>query len=87
MEDLAARFRQAAVDVKKLNKKPDNETLLKLYALFKQGDAGDVSGERPGGFDFVNRAKYDAWAELKGLGQAEAQERYVALVAELLAKN
>jgi acyl-CoA-binding protein len=87
MEDLAARFAQAAVDVKKLSKKPDNDTLLKLYALFKQGEAGDVTGERPGGFDFVGRAKYDAWAELKGLGQAEAQQRYVDLVAELLAKN
>jgi acyl-CoA-binding protein len=87
MEDLAARFKQAAVDVKKLNKKPDNDTLLKLYALFKQGDQGDVSGERPGGFDFVNRAKYDAWAEFKGLGQAEAQQRYVDLVGELLAKS
>jgi acyl-CoA-binding protein len=46
-----------------------------------------VSGERPGGFDFVNRAKYDAWAEFKGLGQAEAQQRYVDLVGELLAKS
>jgi acyl-CoA-binding protein len=88
MEDLAARFKQAAVDVKKLGKKPENDTLLKLYALFKQGEAGDVSGERPGGgFDFVGRAKYDSWVELKGLSQAEAQQRYVDLVAELLAKN
>ena len=87
MEDLEVRFKQAAVDVKKLSNKPDNDTLLKLYALYKQGEQGDVNGERPGGFDFVGRAKYEAWAEFKGIGQAEAQQRYIDLVGELLARN
>ncbi len=87
MEDLETRFKQAAVDVKKLSNKPDNDTLLKLYALYKQGEQGDVNGERPGGFDFVGRAKYEAWAEFKGISQAEAQQRYIDLVGELLTRN
>lgn len=80
-------FEQAQQEVQNLPKKPGNETLLKLYALYKQGSAGDVSGKRPGGFDFVGAAKYDAWEGLKGKSQGEAQQEYVELVQQLLSAD
>lgn len=83
MTDLKAEFDAAAAASKSLPKRPDNDTLLKLYALFKQATSGDVSGARPGGFDFVGGAKYDAWAKLKGTSTEEAMRAYVALVDSL----
>lgn len=80
-------FEQAQQEVNTLSKKPGNDVLLKLYALYKQGSVGDVQGNRPGGFDFVGGAKYDAWAGLKGKTQEQAQQEYVALVEELKAKD
>ena len=78
-------FEQAQQDVNTLSKKPGNDVLLKLYALYKQGSEGDVSGKRPGGFDFVGGAKFDAWESQKGKTQEQAQQEYVALVQQLLA--
>lgn len=66
-----------------ITERPSNEDLLKLYALFKQGEEGDVTGERPGGFDFKAIAKYNAWEELKGKDQEEAMQEYIALVDSL----
>jgi acyl-CoA-binding protein len=63
--------------------RPDNETMLKLYALYKQGKGGDVTGKRPGILDMVGRAKYDAWATLKGMSRESAMQAYVDLVAAL----
>ena len=83
MADLDAQFQAAATESKQLPKRPDNQTLLKLYALYKQATEGDVSGEAPGGFDFVGKAKYDAWTALKGQTQDQAKTAYVALVEEL----
>lgn len=83
MNDLKAEFDAAAAASKSLPKRPDNDTLLKLYALFKQATSGDVTGERPGGFDFVNAAKYDAWAKIKGTSTEEAMRSYIALVESL----
>ncbi len=83
MADLAAQFAQAAEDIKKLTDRPDNDTLLKLYALYKQGAEGDVNGPKPGFFDFVGTAKYEAWAKLKGSTQDDAMKKYVALVKKL----
>ncbi|MDG4594240.1 MAG: acyl-CoA-binding protein [Candidatus Contendobacter sp.] len=83
MSDLASRFQTAAEDSKKLSKRPDNDTLLKLYAYFKQGSAGDVEGKRPGFTDLVGRAKYDAWAKLKGITNEEAMRQYIDLVDSL----
>ena len=83
MSDLKANFEKAAEDVQQLSEKPDNNTLLKLYSLFKQGMEGDVSGKRPGLTDFRGRAKYDAWAKLKGTTKDKAMEEYIALVASL----
>jgi acyl-CoA-binding protein len=80
---LQEQFAQAQTDVNTLPERPDNETMLKLYALFKQATKGDVDGERPGGFDFVARAKYDAWETLKGMPASAAMTKYVDLVAEL----
>ena len=83
MADLKTKFTQAAEDVKKLDERPDNDTLLKLYALFKQGSDGDVSGPKQGFFDFVGTAKYEAWAKLKGMKVDEAMQKYVDLVKKL----
>lgn len=83
MSDLQTQFETAAAEAQKLAKRPDNDTLLQLYALYKQGTKGNASGKRPGMFDMVGRAKYDAWAKLRGMSQLEAQEKYVALVALL----
>lgn len=86
MADLKATFEQAAVDAKQLPKRPDNNTLLKLYALYKQATSGDVSGSRPGGFDMEGKLKYDAWAKLKGKTKETAMQDYVALVDSLKKK-
>ena len=83
MTDLQTRFQQAAEAAQRLAKRPDNETLLQLYALYKQATAGDVSGKRPGFTDFVGRAKYDAWAKIKGMDKETAMQRYIELVEKL----
>ena len=83
MSDLQNSFEQAAKDIQSLAERPDNDTLLRLYALFKQGSEGDVNGDKPGFFDFVGTAKYEAWARLKGTQRADAQQKYVDLVKKL----
>lgn len=83
MSDLKAKFEQAVADSKNLPERPDNQTLLKLYALFKQASTGDVDGERPGFTDMVGRAKWDAWNELKGTAANDAMKQYVDLIDEL----
>ena len=80
---LQEQFDQAQADSKNLAERPDNMTLLKIYALFKQASAGDVTGERPGMTDFVARAKFDAWDALKGKTQDEAKQAYIDLIEEL----
>lgn len=83
MTDLDTRFEQASKAVKTLPSRPDNDTMLKLYALFKQGSSGDVSGSKPGFFDFVGVAKYEAWERLKGLSSDDAKRQYIELVTQL----
>jgi acyl-CoA-binding protein len=83
MSDLKAKFEQAVADSKTLAERPDNQTLLKLYALYKQATSGDVDGKRPGFTDMVGRAKWDAWNELKGTGNEDAMKQYVALIDDL----
>lgn len=80
---LQEQFNQAQIDSKNLSERPDNMTLLKIYALFKQGSSGDATGERPGMTDFVARAKFDAWAGLRGTSQEDAQQQYIDLIEEL----
>jgi len=83
MTDITSQFEQAADAVKKLAQRPDNDTLLKLYALYKQGSDGDVHGPKPGFFDFVGTAKYEAWAKLKGMPADEAMQKYIEVVEKL----
>lgn len=80
---LQDQFEAAVVDSKNLPEKPDNMTLLKIYALFKQASNGDVQGEQPGMTDFVARAKWDAWAALKGTSTESAQQQYIDLITDL----
>ncbi|MCE1162111.1 MAG: acyl-CoA-binding protein [Thiomonas sp.] len=81
--DLQAAFDAAIAHSKTLTTRPDNLTLLQLYALYKQGSSGDVSGERPGMTDFVDRAKWDAWAALQGTSRAQAMRDYIDRVHSL----
>lgn len=83
MADLKTEFETAAQDVQKLTWKPDDKTLLSLYAFYKQATVGDVTGSRPTGFDIVGKAKYDAWAKLKGTAQETAMQAYIELVKRL----
>ena len=83
MADLNKQFEQAVADSKSLPEKPDNMTLLKLYALYKQASAGDVDGKRPGFSDMVGRAKWDAWNEIKGTSTDAAMGEYVELIESL----
>ncbi len=85
MSDLNSLFKQAADEVQNLSQSPDNTTLLKLYALYKQGSSGDVSGKRPGFTKPVKRAKFDAWSEMKGKSNEDAQQSYIDLVNSLTA--
>ncbi|MFZ6640366.1 acyl-CoA-binding protein [Undibacterium sp. TC4M20W] len=80
---LQEQFTQAQADSKNLSERPDNMTLLKIYGLFKQGSTGDATGDRPGMTDFVGRAKFDAWAGLKGTTQEAAMQQYVDLITSL----
>ena len=86
MSDLTTLFEQAVANSKLLSAKPDNDSLLKLYSLFKQATAGDVQGDRPGMMDFVARAKFDAWAALKGKTADQAKQTYIDLITSLQKK-
>ncbi|HUR65041.1 MAG TPA: acyl-CoA-binding protein [Chitinophagaceae bacterium] len=82
--DLKELFEKAAADSKSLSEKPSNEVLLQLYSLYKQGSIGDVNTEPPSNaFDFVNKAKYEAWAALKGKSAEDAMKEYIDLVNKL----
>ena len=83
MATLKQQFEQAQKDVQDLDERPDNDTLLELYSFYKQATDGDVSGDRPGPFDFKARAKHDAWADRKGMSQDAAMKSYVKLVEHL----
>jgi acyl-CoA-binding protein len=80
---LQAPFDQALADSKNLPERPDNMTLLKMYALYKQASNGDAEGQRPGMTDMVGRAKWDAWDAIKGISKEEAMQQYVDLITEL----
>ena len=83
MATLKASFDAAVVASKQLPDKPDNMTMLKIYSLYKQSIEGDVEGKRPGFTDMVGRAKYDAWAAVKGKSKDEAMQEYVDLIESL----
>ena len=83
MSEVQEDFEKAAGAAKSLPDRPDDNTMLQLYALYKQGSSGDVQGSKPGFFDFVGVAKYEAWEKLRGTTQEEAQRQYVELVRKL----
>ena len=83
MSDLKAAFDAAVAASKTLDERPDNQTLLRIYSLFKQATEGDVSGKRPGFTDLVGRAKYDAWASHQGTSSKAAMQAYIDLVGKL----
>jgi acyl-CoA-binding protein len=83
MNEDTVNFEKAAAAAKSLPERPDDQTMLRLYALFKQGSVGDVQGSKPGFFDFVGAAKYEAWEKLQGTSQEDAQQQYVELVKKL----
>ena len=83
MADLKNRLEAAAAASKNLSERPDNATLLKIYALYKQGSSGDNTDKKPGFSDMVGRAKWDAWNGLKGTSQNDAMQQYVDLIKSL----
>src|SRR5207344_3545072 len=82
--DLKDQFQKAAKAVMNLAERPDNDTMLRLYALYKQGSEGDVKGPKPGFFDFVGTAKYEAWEKLAGTSPDDAMKKYVDAVKKLV---
>ncbi len=82
-DDLKAQFEQAAKDVKGLASRPGDQDLLELYALYKQATEGDAGGDKPGRFNLVARAKYEAWEDLAGTSADDAMKRYVKKVRSL----
>ncbi len=86
MSDLKAKFAQAQEDVLSLAERPDNASLLKLYAFYKQAVDGDVHGDAPGMFDLVNKKKHEAWGKIKGMTSDEAMNGYIAEVERLLSE-
>jgi len=83
MASIQEQFQQAVLDAKSLKTRPDNDTLLRMYALFKQGSEGDVSGTPPGMFDFVASAKFQAWSKLEGTSPESAMKKYIDLIRSL----
>ncbi|MCB0252640.1 MAG: acyl-CoA-binding protein [Anaerolineae bacterium] len=86
MSDLQTQFETAAADAQKLARRPDDKTLLKLYALYKQATVGDVQGKRPGFTDMSGRFKFDAWAKVKGMSEEDAMQAYIDMVEEMKTK-
>ncbi|WP_127129696.1 acyl-CoA-binding protein [Pseudoflavitalea rhizosphaerae] len=84
--DLKSRFEQAVADSKNLTDRPSNDTLLQLYSYYKQATEGDINVDPPSNpFDFVSKAKFEAWAALKGKSKDNAMEDYVELIEKLKA--
>jgi len=81
--NLDDNFKSAADRATKLPKRPPNDILLQLYALYKQCNEGDVTGDRPGFADFEGRAKFDAWNKIKGKSNDEAKQEYISIVEKL----
>ncbi len=80
---LDDEFKSATERVTQLSKRPPNDIMLQLYALYKQGNEGDVTGERPGFADFEGRAKFDSWNKLQGKSLEDAKQEYIVLVVQL----
>ena len=81
--ELKEKFEASVANSKNLTEKPSNDILLKIYSLFKQATEGDITGDRPGGFDFKGAAKFDAWKKLEGKDQNECMQEYIDLIDSL----
>jgi acyl-CoA-binding protein len=82
--ELLQQFENAVATSKMLSERPSNDTLLQLYSLYKQASEGDVNGEAPANpFDFVAKAKYEAWQSLKGVSKEKAMQDYIELIKKL----
>jgi diazepam-binding inhibitor (GABA receptor modulating acyl-CoA-binding protein) len=81
--ELKDNFDNAVVESKQITTRPDNEILLQLYSLYKQATEGDINSDQPGMFDFVAKAKYDAWTKLKGTSAEDAMQQYIVVVEGL----
>lgn len=84
---LEEEFEEAAERVKQLSERPENDTLLELYALYKQGTEGDVTSDKPSRIKFRERAKHDAWEEREGMSKKEAKRAYIDLVEDLVERD
>ncbi|WP_394755684.1 acyl-CoA-binding protein [Rhodoferax sp.] len=83
MSELKKKFETALADSKNLSERPDNNTLLKIYALYKQASVGDNDEKKPGFSDMVGRAKWEAWSSLKGTSSTDAMQQYIDLIESL----
>jgi len=83
VSDLKTKFETALADSKNLSERPDNATLLKIYALYKQASVGDNTDKKPGFSDMVGRAKWEAWNNLKGTSSTDAMQQYIDLIESL----
>lgn len=83
MADLQAEFEAAVANSRKLSERPDNQTLLRIYGLYKQATVGDITEKKPGFGDLVGRAKWDAWNGFKGMASDEAKRQYIDLIQSL----
>jgi diazepam-binding inhibitor (GABA receptor modulator, acyl-CoA-binding protein) len=83
MQEIKERFESAVEQSKQISMRPSNDTLLQLYGLYKQSVVGDVNTEPPTAFDFVNKAKYEAWSSFKGTSQEDAMKAYIELIGKL----
>ena len=83
MSDLNTTFEEAVKNSTSLSERPDNATLLKIYALYKQATEGDNEAKKPSFTDMVGRAKWDAWEKLKDTSMDEAKQQYIALINSL----
>ena len=83
MSDLQAQFEAAVAGSKNLQQRPDNATLLQLYALYKQASAGDNTNKKPGFSDLVGRAKWEAWQDIKGISGQDAMQRHLDVFESL----
>ena len=83
MSDLTSRFEAAVANSRKLSERPSNATLLKIYGLYKQATAGDITEKKPGFGDMVGRAKWDAWNGFKGVSSDDAMQQYIDLIESL----
>ena len=83
---MSEEFTKAAADVKSLTERPTNEELLDLYGYYKQATVGDVNTERPGMFYLKEKAKWDNWDSRKGMAKEEAEQKYIQLVKDIMAK-